>query len=82
MELFYENLWQKGLPKLEALRRAQLTMLRGVGPGGEKRGLDLGKIEPAKPGRDPIRAQPALWAAWVLSGDPGQLNAPPRPRPK
>jgi len=27
MTLFYENLWLRGLPKLEALRRAQLSML-------------------------------------------------------
>ena len=25
---FYENLWKKKLPKLEALRQAQLTMMR------------------------------------------------------
>jgi CHAT domain-containing protein len=31
MEEFYANLWQKKLPKLEALRRAQLTVLRDPG---------------------------------------------------
>jgi CHAT domain-containing protein len=27
MEEFYQNLWQKKLPKLEVLRQAQLTVL-------------------------------------------------------
>jgi CHAT domain-containing protein len=31
MERFYENLWDKKLPKLEALRQAQLAILRGDG---------------------------------------------------
>ena len=27
MTLFYENLWRRGMPKLEALRQAQLSIL-------------------------------------------------------
>jgi CHAT domain-containing protein len=37
MEEFYANLWQKGLPKLEALRQAQLTVLRHPGRVGQRR---------------------------------------------
>jgi CHAT domain-containing protein/Tfp pilus assembly protein PilF len=74
MELFYENLWARKLPHLEALRRAQLTLLRGVGPAGEKRGLDLENIEPGKGTQSQASAHPRFWAAWVLSGDPGDLS--------
>jgi CHAT domain-containing protein/Tfp pilus assembly protein PilF len=52
---FFENLWHKGLGKLEALRQAQLAVRQGEGN----------------------RAQPRYWAAWVLSGDPGDLSASP-----
>jgi CHAT domain-containing protein/Tfp pilus assembly protein PilF len=75
MELFYENLWNKGLPQLESLRRAQLTMLRGMGPAGEKRGLDLDDALPDKRVKGLQRAHPRLWAAWILSGDPGSVPA-------
>jgi CHAT domain-containing protein len=34
MVRFYDNLWQNGLPKLEALRQAQLGTLRGSGGRG------------------------------------------------
>jgi CHAT domain-containing protein len=53
---YFENLWHKGLGRLEALRQAQLAVRRGEGN----------------------RAQPRYWAAWVLSGDPGALESPPR----
>lgn len=49
---FFENLWHKGLGRLEALRQAQLAVRHGEGN----------------------RAQPRYWAAWVLSGDPGNLG--------
>jgi len=63
---FYENLWQKKMPKLEALRQAQLQMLRE----GMQRGIGLPKDDPAaaeatRSGRLP----PYYWAAFVLSGD-------------
>jgi CHAT domain-containing protein len=87
MEEFYANLWQKHLPKLEALRRAQLTVLRepervekrdalaarGIG----KRALPLppgGGVSSAR-----RRSPPAWWAAFVLSGDPGTLAPEPAP---
>jgi CHAT domain-containing protein len=79
MEQFYTNLWSKKLPRLEALRQAQLTVLdhpglvsarrarlRGI---GETAGTlpDGGRIaEPPRPG---ARSDPSLWAAFVLSDD-------------
>ena len=60
MERFYENLWKKGLPKLQALREAQLRMLRE----GYKRGM-VRRDKEEKSGRVP----PFYWAAFVLSGD-------------
>jgi CHAT domain-containing protein len=59
---FYDNLWRKKLSRLEALRQAQLTMLRE----GIKRGLEL------EAGQQPDqrrRLPPYYWAAFVLSGD-------------
>jgi CHAT domain-containing protein len=81
MERFYTNLWTKRLPKLEALRQAQLDVLRdpslaearrarpsprGLGAKAEPL-LGGGKADPAKP--LVTRADPALWAAFLLSGD-------------
>ncbi len=59
---FYENLWSKKLSRLEALRQAQLRMLRE----GIKRGLDLAADQPPDQQR---RLPPFYWAAFVLSGD-------------
>jgi CHAT domain-containing protein len=64
---FYKNLWSKKLSRLEALRQAQLTMLReGIKRGLVKRGLDLAPEQPADEQRRP---PPFYWAAFVLSGD-------------
>jgi CHAT domain-containing protein len=66
MRRFYENLWTKGQAPAQALREAQLSMLRGklsfAGPtrGGLKR-----EAEKSKPGRLP----PYYWAGFVLSTD-------------
>jgi CHAT domain-containing protein len=64
---FYRNLWEKKLPKGEALRQAQLKMLRGelvpvAAPADGARGLK----RPEAP-RD--YRNPYYWAAFVLSGD-------------
>jgi CHAT domain-containing protein len=84
MEEFYKNLWQKRLPKLEALRQAQLTVLKQPGfvrqrrqelkaefaKLGLKRDLELDASDtPAKPVTEVPRSHPSLWAAFVLSGD-------------
>jgi CHAT domain-containing protein len=82
MEQFYTNLWVKKMPKLEALRQAQLTVLndprlviarraelarpRGIDEKPEK----LPEGERVAPNGDSTtRSDPALWAAFVLSGD-------------
>ena len=61
MERFYENLWLKKLPRLVALREAQLWMLRE----GAKRGF--GRAD--HPADQKRRLPPYYWAGFVLSGD-------------
>jgi tetratricopeptide (TPR) repeat protein len=58
---FYENLWAKKMSKVEALRAAQLEMLRE----GVKRGLDIS----GQPADQNHRLPPWYWAGFVLSGD-------------
>jgi CHAT domain-containing protein len=69
MERFYANLWDKSnrRSKLEALREAQLWMLReGRRSPDILRGAELEDVAaPEKDGRLP----PYYWAAFVLSGD-------------
>jgi tetratricopeptide (TPR) repeat protein/CHAT domain-containing protein len=80
MESFYLNLWQKKLSRVEALRQAQLTVLREprrveqrrklLAAELAKRGIKLGSTRPLPDGgRIQGRSHPALWAAFVLSGD-------------
>ncbi len=77
MEEFYRNILEKKLSKLEALRQAQITVLRNPqlvrqreeelkrGPGPKPVALpDGGKVTEAT-----ARSSPAWWAAFVLSGD-------------
>ena len=61
MTRFYENLFKRNLGTLEALREAQLWML--------KEGIARGVVpdEPAAPKGS--RTPPLYWAAFVLSGD-------------
>jgi CHAT domain-containing protein/tetratricopeptide (TPR) repeat protein len=79
MEQFHANLWVKKLPKLEALRRAQLTVLNDpefVRRRYEQLLRDI-KVEAdtVPHSGDPMpggsRSHPALWAAFVLGGDGG-----------
>lgn len=60
MQRFHKNLWEKKLSKLEALREAQLWMLR---TGGKEPSSEQPKGAAVK------RAAPYYWAAFVLSGD-------------
>src|SRR5207237_592194 len=72
MERFYENLWQKKMTKLEALRQAQLWMLtEGPRRGpGVNRVVAPNKLDEAKPEKAAAgKAPPFYWAAFVLSGD-------------
>jgi CHAT domain-containing protein len=79
MQEFYRNLWERKLPKLEALRRAQLAMLlhydakagRLRAPGAAVP-VDPAELAAAREklrtaGRPPL--PPLYWAGFVLSGD-------------
>lgn len=84
MEEFYANLWRRRLPKLEALRQAQLAVLRAperLPPVRAQMQAEVAKLAAAR-GRElkavaatgagevtGPRTPPALWAAFVLSGD-------------
>jgi CHAT domain-containing protein len=62
MQRFYQNVWEKKLPKAQALREAQIWLLRD---GKPPRGLDI-PDEKANPSK---RLLPKYWAAFVISGD-------------
>jgi CHAT domain-containing protein len=69
MARFYDNLWQKKMSNLEALREAQRWLLHeGAKEPDLARGL---QFTPEKPERlDPTGPLPPYyWAAFVLSGD-------------
>jgi CHAT domain-containing protein/tetratricopeptide (TPR) repeat protein len=61
MQRFYQNLWTKKLPKAQALREAQIWMLKETKP----RGLDVDGEAP----NTSKRLLPKYWAGFVLSGD-------------
>jgi CHAT domain-containing protein len=72
MSRFYANLWSKKMPKLEALRQAQLAILRGdanrdveLASRATRRGTALLDYTTD----DRKRLPPFYWAAFILSGD-------------
>ena len=73
MTQFYTNLWVKKQSKIDALRNAQLYLLRNpVLPDGTSlTRADINKKKPFVP--DPTNTRdttdPFFWAAWTLSGD-------------
>jgi CHAT domain-containing protein len=73
MTEFYRNLWEKKLGKLEALRQAQLTMLRRYDlHAGQLRGQKVVPTDnplPHDKARPWRNLPPFYWAAFVLSGD-------------
>jgi CHAT domain-containing protein len=81
MRLFYRNLWQEGMPPIEALAQAQRYLYRNpkqLPVLARLRGPDFDKevSRPAEPpkGTEPRRGDRAavkLWAGFVLSG-PGR----------
>src|SRR5262249_15929365 len=78
MALFYQNLWEKNLPPIEALRQAQLAIYRHPDKIAELAKGFRGKfVEVPGGGDEGVRraadgkAPPRLWAAFTLSG-PGR----------
>ena len=71
MERFYANLWQKKMEKLEALREAQLWMLREGQQWRPTTMEDRGLVPLDEPqfSDKSGRLRPFFWAAFVLSGD-------------
>jgi CHAT domain-containing protein len=68
MTRFHRNLWEKKMPKLEAMRECQLWMIHD---GWKYPELGLrGGLERPEPKRNEGDAvSPFYWAAFVLSGD-------------
>jgi CHAT domain-containing protein len=83
MGRFYENLWRRRLGPLEALRQAQLEVLRQAGGKGALRGMShprgLGRPVRSDPKAERFTAHPWIWAGWVLSGEPGSSQGLPEP---
>jgi CHAT domain-containing protein len=82
MATFYRKLWKDGLPPLEALRQAQLTLYRhpeAIRDLAAGRAWDVDKTEKLPSAKGPAadgtpaggKAPARLWAAFVLSG-PGR----------
>lgn len=75
MTRFYDNLLRQKMPKIEALRQAQLSILndskiadlRFRGPGNTN--------VPMNPTNQNGKTHPMFWAAWVISGDPQSMSA-------
>ena len=63
---FYKNLWDRGMGRLDALRRAQLSVLRHY-DSWNGRLLERNEVGDKRQLRNP----PYYWAGWALSGDPG-----------
>lgn len=66
MERFYENLWIRRLPRVEALRDAQLQMLTEGGARGPDK---VAQPLVAGGARENPRKPPHFWAGFILSGD-------------
>ena len=74
MTHFYRNMWEKGMGKLQALRQAQLSILNQPGESSQSGDRGPGAVVPQPADATLGHARPELWAAWVLSGDPGDLS--------
>ena len=70
MARYYANLWQKKMGPVQAMRQAQLSLLRATSADGPLRGFEAVNVEEGQK----VRLHPKLWAAWTVSGDPGDLS--------
>jgi CHAT domain-containing protein len=77
MVRFYGNLWEKKMGKLEALREAQLWVMKEGKAAGLDRGIDDESVVVKDTKKEPIKQEgstkgemlpPKYWAAWILSG--------------
>ena len=73
MNRFYANLWQRRLQPADALRQAQLSLLDSSSPITIDRSISQPTGLP-EGDRSVVQPGPHLWAAWVLSGYPGDLT--------
>lgn len=76
MERFYENLWERKLSRLDALREAQLFVLKnpdklqgGALSESEARGKVRGATLVETDDTSMLKTSPQYWAAFILSGD-------------
>jgi CHAT domain-containing protein/tetratricopeptide (TPR) repeat protein len=65
MERFYRNMWEKKMKRLDALREAQLYLLKNP---AEVSALDRG-LTRIRNNAAQTRLSPEFWAAFTLSGD-------------
>ena len=77
MVRFYGNLWEKKMGKLEALREAQLWVMKEGKAAGLDRGIDDESVVIKDTKKEPVKVEgstkgemlpPKYWAAWILSG--------------
>ena len=77
MVRFYGNLWEKKMGKLEALREAQLWVMKEGKAAGLDRGIDDESVVVKETKKEPVKVvgstkgemlPPKYWAAWILSG--------------
>jgi len=77
MVRFYGNLWEKKMGKLEALREAQLWVMKEGKAAGLDRGIDDESVVVNETKKEPLKVEgstkgemlpPKYWAAWILSG--------------
>ncbi len=68
---FYRNLWEKKMEKLEALRQAQISIMKGSRRITSERSVNVISKRAEVPGRSAAAdaVSPFFWAAFVLSGD-------------
>lgn len=69
MERFYRNVWEKKMPRLDALRAAQLEVMKDPAHPSLPRGIVAKLKKPTGKNESNQRTNPKYWAAFQLSGD-------------